>query len=210
MTGTRQRRRGVLLAGGASSRFGGVAKGLLPLGDMRLADAALAALRETCDDVVIAANDHTAEFWFREHPVVRDSEAGRGALGALETALLAADGATVVVCAWDMPFISADVLTQLAHVVEAGATCCVPIHADSSAEPLCAAYAPACAAVASALLARGERSAQALWRAVDGASWDIDAMLTPERAARTFFNVNTPDDLRRAESWVLPFSIRST
>ncbi|MBC7844196.1 MAG: molybdenum cofactor guanylyltransferase [Gemmatimonadaceae bacterium] len=210
MTGTRQRRRGVLLAGGASSRFGGVAKGLLPLGAMRLADAALAALRETCDDVVIAANDDTAEFWFREHPVVRDAEAGRGALGALETALLAGDGANVVVCAWDMPFMTADVLEQLAQAVEAGANACVPVRADASSEPLCAAYAPSCAAVASTLLARGERSAQALWREVGGASWDIDTMLTPERAARTFFNVNTPDDLRRAEAWVFPFVIRST
>ena len=204
MTGTRQRRRGVLLAGGAASRFGGLAKGLLPLGGGRLADAALAALRASCDDVVIAANDHTAEFWFREHPVVRDSEAGRGALGALETALLAGDGATVVVCAWDMPFVTADILDRLAQVVEDGASCCVPVHADASSEPLCAAYAPSCAAIATALLARGERSAQALWREVAGVEWSVDAMLTPERAARAFFNVNTPDDLRLAESWHSP------
>lgn len=204
MTGTRQRRRGVLLAGGASSRFGGQAKGLLPLGDARLADAALSALRESCDDVVIAANDHTAEFWFREHPVVRDSEVGRGALGALETAILAGDGATVVVCAWDMPFVTADILDQLAQVVERGAACCVPVHADASSEPLCAAYAPSCAAVATALLARGERSAQALWREAAGVQWFVDAMLSPARAARAFFNVNTPDDLRLAESWLSP------
>ena len=204
MTGTRQRRRGVLLAGGASSRFGGQAKGLLPLGEGRLADAALAALRESCDDVMIAANDHTAEFWFREHPVVRDSEAGRGALGALETALLASDGSTVIVCAWDMPFVTADILDQLAQVVDGGATCCVPVHADASSEPLCAAYAASCATAATALLARGERSAQALWREVAGVHWRIDAMLSPARAARAFFNVNTPDDLRLAESWLSP------
>jgi molybdopterin-guanine dinucleotide biosynthesis protein A len=169
---------------------------------MRVADGALAALRETCDEVVIAANDHTAEFWFREHRVVRDSEAGRGALGALETALLAATGGTVVVCAWDMPFVTAEILDQLARVVDSGATCCVPMHADASSEPLCAAYAASCAAVATALLAQGERSAQALCREVAGVPWSIDAMLSPDRAARAFFNVNTPDDLRLAETWI--------
>lgn len=202
MSTPRQRRRGVLLAGGSGTRFGGQAKGLLRFGGGRLADAALGALRATCDDVVIAANDTAADQWFPGHHVVRDALAGRGALGALETALLAGEGALIVVCAWDMPFVNREVLDRLAATVERGATCCVPVHADGRCESLCAAYAPSCAAVATALLAGGERAAHALADAVGGAKWQIAAMLSPAAASRTFFNVNTPDDLQLAESWL--------
>jgi molybdenum cofactor guanylyltransferase len=201
MSALRQHRRGVLLAGGASSRFGGTPKGLLPFRGGRLADAALAALCESCDDVVIAANDAAAESWFPPHRVVRDTVAGRGALGALETALLASDGAVVTVCAWDMPFVTADVLTALSEAVERGATCCVPEHADGRLEPLCAAYGPLCLSLATALLADGERAAHALLHAAGGRRWRIDEEMQPAITSRTFLNVNTPDELQTAETW---------
>jgi molybdenum cofactor guanylyltransferase len=199
----RLRRRGVLLAGGASARFGGQPKGLLPFGTGRLADAALAALCAVCDDVVICANDAAAEAWFRPHAVVRDAVTGRGALGALEAALLAGGGALVTVCAWDMPFITPDVLSALTDVVDGGAACCVPEHADGRLEPLCAAYSASCVSTASALLAAGERAAQALLHAAGGETWQIAGALQSALAPHTFLNVNTPDDLHRAESMLL-------
>ncbi len=210
MTSPRQPRCGVLLAGGAGTRFGGAFKGLLPLGQERVADGALRALIQVCDDVVIAANDAAADDWFPGHRVVRDREPGLGALGALDTALRAANERNVVVCAWDMPFVTAALLTALIATVDAGASCCVPVHADGSHEPLCAAYSPQCAATVSTLLVSGERAAHAIVDAVHGSRWSIAEELSPDVAARTFFNVNTPDDLRRAESWALTPSIRST
>ncbi len=173
----------------------------MPFGSGRLADVALAALCAVCTDVLIAANDENADRWFPPHRVVRDVVAGRGALGALETALLAGDGAVLTVCAWDMPFITAEVLDQLTTAVEQGASCCVPVHADGRCEPLCAAYASSCATVATALLARGERAAHALLREAQGMPWPIGAHLPLAVASHTFLNVNTPDDLRFAESW---------
>lgn len=206
---TRQPRCGVLLAGGAGTRFGGARKGLLPLGDARIADGALHALSLVCDEVVIAANDPEAENWFPGHRVINDRVPGLGALGALESALLAANGQNAVVCAWDMPFVTPRDLLSLITTVEAGANSAVPVHADGAREPLCAAYAPICAAVATRLLANGERAAHAILDQVGGVRWLIDEHLSPQDARRTFFNVNTPDDLRRAELWVLPHPIRS-
>ena len=210
MTTAPQPRCGVLLAGGAGTRFGGAAKGLIQLGTERVADGPLRALAAVCGDVVIAANDPAAASWFPARRVVRDRVAGLGALGALETALRAAGGRIVVVCAWDMPFVTAAILAQLAAVVEAGASCCVPMHIDGQLEPLCAAYAASCAPVASELLDYGERAAHALIDAVAGSHWSIATTLSPDDAARTFFNVNTPDDLRRAASWCLPLPDRTS
>lgn len=202
MPHARRPRCGVLLAGGTGSRFGSVAKGLTPFADARVCDAALRALHDSCDTVVIAANDPAAAQWFPGLRIVRDATPHLGALGALTTALHAAGDATVVVCAWDLPLVEARVLQALADVVDAGAPACVPVHADGQPEPLVAAYAPACAREAARLLAEGERAAQALCTAVAGVPWPIATHLQPDDAQRIFHNVNTRDDLARAIAWL--------
>ena len=192
-------RSGVLLAGGSSSRFGGQPKGLAPFGDARLADRPLAALRAVCDEMLVASNHADAERWFPGIRVMRDTTAGRGGLGALETALCAAQHDTVLVCAWDMPFVTAELLDTLATIVDAGATCCVPVHPDGTSEPLCAAYARAmCAPAATLLLQGGERAAHSLLRHTAGAAWRVDEHLGAGDAARLFRNVNTHDELQAA------------
>lgn len=191
---TPRSRCGVLLAGGASSRFAGPPKGLAPFGSVRLADVALAALVGTCDQVVIAANDPDAERWFPGYRIARDVVPGRGALSAVETALLSAEDDTVVICAWDMPFVTVAVLEALATVVERGARACVPQHSTGTYEPLCAAYDPSCANVVASLLAAGERAARTLVDACGAEAWPIVA--TDEDV---FFSVNTVDDLKRAD-----------
>lgn len=188
---------GVLLAGGASTRFGGSPKGLAPLGGQRVADFPLAALTRVCETVVIASNDSDASRWFPAHRVVADREAGRGALGALETALRIADGRPAVVCAWDMPCVTSDLLDALAVEVEAGAACAVPQHSDGRFEPLCAVYGARCLPIVEALLARGVRAAHAVVAESQGHGWPIAP--APDGFS-PFFNINTRDDLALAES----------
>lgn len=205
MAGARRPRCGVLLAGGRGTRFGSVAKGLAPFSSGRVCDAALRALHDTCDTVMVAANDADAPAWFPGLRIVADDTAGLGALGALHTALQAAGDAVAVVCAWDLPLMEHRVLQALADAVDAGAPACVPVHGDGQLEPLVAAYAPACAAVAAQLLASGERAAHALCAAVGGTPWPVASHLPPGDAARIFHNVNTPDDLTRARAWLPTF-----
>jgi molybdenum cofactor guanylyltransferase len=195
---------GVLLAGGSATRHGGEAKGLLPFAGRRLADAALEALHSTCEAVVIAANDSAAERWFAPDRVVRDTGDVRGGLAALQTALSAAAPRHALVCAWDMPFVTADLLRALQHQVMEGAPAAVPTHPDGSREPLCAAYRSSLLADASRLLAAGERAAHALTAQLPDTAWPITAYLTPDTAQRVFFNVNTAHDLARATAWLSP------
>ena len=194
---------GVLLAGGLSARFGAGPKGLAMLGSQRLADYPLQALSAVCDEVIIAANDPEASRWFPGHRVVADLAPDRSALAALHTALHAAHGRDIVVCAWDMPFVTPDVLQPLVDALVTGVPCCVPLHRDGGMEPLCAAYSAGCAPVADVLLARGERAAHALCRAAGGMAFNLADAMPADRAERTFFNVNTLSDLEVAEHWLL-------
>lgn len=198
----RRRRSGVLLAGGGSTRFGGAPKGLAALGDQRLSDWPLQVLDSTCDEVLVAANDPAAASWFPTHRVVRDAEPGRGALGALETALAHAAYDTVVVCAWDMPFVTPEIVMALVDAVEEGASCCVPMHDDGTLEALCAVYHRRCGGLATELLRRGERAAHALMSEAAGIPWSVAQHLGLEAARRCFGNINTAEDLRDANRWL--------
>ena len=202
MTVHRPRRCGVLLAGGASARFGGRPKGLEPLGAMRMADHVLAALDAACDQVVVCANDPAADQWFPGRTIRRDATPGRGALGALESALHACHDATIVVCAWDMPFVTAAVLRALAAVVDGGASCGVPRQNDGQLEPLCAAYASRLAPGATAMLDAGVRAAHALAEEHEGVTLHVAALVQDGDPSRIFFNVNTPADLHQAARWL--------
>src|SRR6188768_632816 len=54
---------GVVLAGGASRRFGGTPKGLERVGSTRIIDRVASALRGVTADLLLAANDPAATAW---------------------------------------------------------------------------------------------------------------------------------------------------
>jgi molybdenum cofactor guanylyltransferase len=188
---------GVLLAGGAARRFGGHPKGLARVGGSRIADLALAALRGATTSQLVAANDPRAPRWFPGLRVIADETPGLGPLGGLATALRAAAGAPVIVVAWDMPFVTTDLLLELRRRGEAGVSAVVPVHGpERQAEPLCAWYAAESLATCQALLDAGARRAAALFDALPRAVTVDDQDVAPfGPPARLFTSVDSPEAL---------------
>ena len=197
MRASRATTTGVLLAGGAARRFGGFPKGLARIGGERIADRVLRALRAAADDLLIVANHAEAAAWFPDDRVVTDDGPALGPLGGIATALAAAGGGAVLVVAWDMPFVTPDLLRELRRRGEAGASAVVPMHgADGQLEPLCAWYASAALASCRALLEAGMRRAGALADALPGAVRLGDDDLAPfGPPARLFTSVDSADQL---------------
>lgn len=188
---------GVLLAGGAARRFGGAPKGLARLGGVRIADRALLALAAVTREQLIVANDPSADEWFPGRRVIGDDDPGLGPLGGLATALRAAEGAPVLVVAWDMPFVTAGLLGALRDEGAREQASVVPVHGVAErAEPLCAYYRPEALAVCLRLLAAGERRATALHAALPGARLLRGAALARHGdPARLFTSVDTAERL---------------
>jgi molybdenum cofactor guanylyltransferase len=188
---------GVLLAGGASSRFGGVPKGLALVKEVRIADRALIALKGATDVQIVVSNDPAAEEWFPSLPVVADAEPGLGPLAGIATALRVAEGAAVIVLAWDMPFVTAPLLRGMRALGELDGAAVIPVHgAGRIPEPLCAYYPPAALETCLRLLAAEERRASALAEALPR------IVTIPERLLedhgdleRLFMSVDTPEQL---------------
>jgi molybdenum cofactor guanylyltransferase len=188
---------GVLLAGGAARRFRGMPKGLALVDGLRIADRALAALRPTTERQIIVANDPRAARWFPGLRIVADAETGIGPLQGLRTALTYAEGAPVLVVAWDMPFVTAALLSLLRAEGERGGTTVLATSGrPPRPEPLCAYYAANALTVCEALLARGERRAGALYESLaDARMLDAETLAALGDPSRLLLSVDTLDDL---------------
>ena len=197
---------GAILAGGAASRFGGRAKGLERVGGARIIDRLAAMLTDTLGTApLVVSNDPGAARWAAGLSVVPDDLPGEGALGGIYTAVRQAP-APVICVAWDMPFVTRDVVRLLADALAGGADAVLPASpGPRGVEPLCAGYGPACEAAIRAAIARGDRRGIAFHhdirlRIIPLA--DISAIGDP---ARLFFNINTAEDLEQAElQWAHP------
>ncbi|HXY70745.1 MAG TPA: molybdenum cofactor guanylyltransferase [Gemmatimonadales bacterium] len=186
------------MAGGEASRYGGAPKGLLEVGGRRILDRVVGSLeRATGRLPVLIANAPDAGRWRPDLPVVSDVLPGQGSLGGILTAVETAG--RVVCVAWDMPFVPAELLAALARLLD-GADAALP-ESDSrrGLEPLCAAYGPACGPAIRAAIARGDARAIGFHRDVRVARLPRADVLQYGDPAVLFFNVNTPDDLARAE-----------
>ena len=174
-----------------------------------MADRVLDALRAATGAQAIVANDPAAARWFPGDRIVADETPGLGPLGGLASALRAADGAGALVVAWDMPFVTADLLVELCRRGEAGAAAVVPVHGvDGWAEPLCAWYGPECLVTCRALLADGARRAGALFDALPGAETigDTDLVRYGD-PARLFTSVDTPGLLAELGGSIEPLAV---
>ena len=191
---------GVILAGGAASRYGGRPKGLECVGGRRVIDRVAEALGDAADTLLLIANDPRAAEWLPGVPLASDVRTHCGSLGGIHAAIVRAGGPVLVV-AWDMPFVPAGLLHALR---EAGGRADAALPESGSrrgVEPLCAYYSTAC-------IPAIERRLDANDMRVVSFFDEVRVERLPERDVRRFgdpailfMNVNTPDDLALAERY---------
>ncbi|HEU4587665.1 MAG TPA: molybdenum cofactor guanylyltransferase [Gemmatimonadales bacterium] len=191
---------GVILAGGGATRFGGRPKGLELVGGMRILDRLVAEFTAALGhEPLLVANAPDAPSWRAGLRVVPDARPGLGSLGGIYTAVL--EGPAPVVCvAWDMPFVSAALIRRLADGLAEYDALLPESDGRRGVEPLCAAYGPACTAAIAASLDRGDLRAIGFHRDVRVGTLPLDEVRRLGDPERLFFNVNTADDLAKAEA----------
>lgn len=193
---------GVILAGGQATRMGGGDKGLLRAGDKRLIDHVIDRLGPQVAGLALNANGDPTRFNDLKLPVIPDSIDGfagplAGVLAGLDWA--ATQGAdTIVTAAADTPFFPCDLVPRLQLATEGMdhplALAATPDPKRGQARhPTFGLWPVALRDDLRAALADGLRKV-VLWTD----KHDGRIALFPDETA--FFNVNTPDDLLRAEA----------
>jgi molybdopterin-guanine dinucleotide biosynthesis protein A len=193
--------RGAVLAGGAARRYGGRPKGLVTVGGRRILDRVVDAVAAvTGAPPLLVANAPDAASWRPDLVTVPDARPGCGSLGGIYTAVAASPPVPVLCVAWDMPFMSEGLLRALAE----GATPWDAFLPESDGrrgvEPLCAVYGPACRGAIERRLDAGDLRAIAFHDDVRVGILSLDQVRRFGDPAELFFNVNTPEDLERAEA----------
>ena len=186
---------GVILAGGLATRMGGGDKGLLALGDSTILGHVIDRFSPQVAGLALNANGDPARFADLHLPVIADTLTGfagplAGVLAGLDWA--AAQGAShIVTAAADTPFLPCDLVPQLQL---AGGDAGLALAASPGGrQPTFGLWPVALRDDLRAALQGGLRKV-VLWTDQHGAG----TAMFPDDAA--FFNVNTPDDLTRAQA----------
>ena len=177
---------GVVLAGGAGQRLGTGSKAAVELAGRPLISYPLAALAPVCESVAVVCKPDTelpdvrpAERWDEpaepRHPLA-------GIVHALERA-----GEPVLVCAADMPFVTADACQTL---IRSGRAIAAVAIAGGVLQPVLGVYAP------DALETMRAAAADAPLTATVEALDPVRVALAPALVA----SVNTPEELAAAEA----------
>jgi molybdopterin-guanine dinucleotide biosynthesis protein A len=174
----RPRLTGVLLVGGASTRFGSP-KALARLGGETLAERAWRTLGDACD--VRLAVGKRADGLELPFELVDDGSETRAALAGIVSGLRAAPTDVAVMLPVDTPFVTAALLLELADA-------CADAAAPTSS-PLPAAFARSALPTLERRLADSLLALHETLDVLDTRRLEVDAALLA--------NVNTPDELRR-------------
>ncbi len=189
---------GIVLAGGLSRRLGRD-KAVEPIGSEPLVARVIGRLDTLTDETVVVVNSKARGDELPLPPsaaTVVDIYPDSGSLGGIYTGLTAAGNDWGIVVACDMPFLNTELLAYMLTLRQ-GYDAVVPV-LSGYPEPTHAVYSKFCLPQIECRLKAGQLKISGFFddiRVRFVSEQEVDA-LDAERLS--FFNVNTPEDLKRA------------
>jgi molybdopterin-guanine dinucleotide biosynthesis protein A len=193
-------RSGIVLAGGRSTRFGGVEKSLELVEGKRMICRAIDSICGAVDEVIISVRDERQRDilapFVSSYMFVFDEAEGFGPIAGLRSAFKEAKGDYAVVVACDMPYVSTAAIELLFHRAE-GHDAAVPRHDNGLVEPLHAVYRRASMldAIVASMNAGESRVSAALHRLNDVVYVPVEEIDRVSPDHNTFMNVNRAVDM---------------
>ncbi len=189
----------IVLAGGRGKRLGGDKATVEIAAGETLLRRSVTLVEPLSDDIIVVRRPEQR----LEAPgarVITDRAPFEGPLAGILAGLEAAREEWALVVACDMPFLSIPLLRYLL-TLRPGYDVVVP-QLEVGMEPLHALYHRRAAPAVRAALERGERRLISFYRALRVRTVPVDELAPYDRDGRTFFNINTPEDLEQARAWL--------
>jgi molybdenum cofactor guanylyltransferase len=186
---------GFVLAGGRSLRMGRD-KAQIPWGSGTMLSSAVVQMKQVTSHVFIVGALETQN---ARAPVLADTTPGLGPMGGIHAALTHSETEWNLVLAVDLPLITADFLATIVKHC-GGATVAVVPKVHGQLQPLCAAYHRAILPEVERALASGELSIHRLLERLSTRIIEEADLITGGFHPGMLLNVNTPEDLARAQA----------
>jgi molybdopterin-guanine dinucleotide biosynthesis protein A len=189
-------------AGGESRRMGRD-KALVPLIGKPMIVHVYERVKSLADEVIVTTN-RIPDYEFLGLPLYQDIVIGRGALGGLYTALKVAQNPIVAVLACDMPFANLDLFSAAyTRLVNEDLDAVIP-RTENGLEPLHAVYRRhSCITAVEWALDSGEWKLISWLKKVKAATMEPKEIKIHDPEQVAFWNVNTEEDLKRAQELIL-------
>ena len=191
---------GVILAGGLGSRYGGENKAFLNVGGMRIMDRLVELFSTLFDEIIIVTNQ-PLDFLEWNALIVTDIFPARSSLTGIHTGLFYAGHPFAFFSACDTPFLKKEVVETVLDSLDPGIDLVIP-RTSAGFEPLCAAYSQRCLKAAEDHILQNKFKIQMALSGKRVRAIPEDVLREKDPDLRSFFNVNSPEDLARAEQFV--------
>lgn len=189
---------GVILAGGLSRRFNGRNKALLRVGGRRIIDSLYSMFCSVFEEIIIVTNEPSAYLEF-DALLAADLFPVRSSLTGIHAGLFYARNPFIFAAACDTPFLKEAVVRTVLQEAEPGAGIVIPETA-AGLEPLCAIYAKSCLPVMERQIRSDKLKIQGLFHSSRVVRVPEENLRQADPELVSFFNINTPADLHRAEA----------
>ena len=191
---------GVILSGGLATRYDGTDKALLRVGGVRILDRIYRIYSELFEEIILVTNS-PEKFLEWDLLIVPDLFPIRSALTGIHAGLFFMSNPFSFISACDTPFLKKEIVETVIGNIEAHIDLVVPETA-SGLEPLCAAYSKRCLNSAQQHLEQDKLKIIRAFRKYRIKTISEKVLREKDPDLQSFFNINAPADLQRAEEMV--------
>jgi len=191
---------GVILSGGLNTRFNGENKAFISVGGRRILDRLLDVFSVLFDEIILVTN-HPESFLQWDLTIVTDIFDLRSSLTGIHTGLFYSNNPYAFFSACDTPFLKKELVEVLVKQIEQKIDIIMPETANGF-EPLCAIYSKRCLKPAEDHLKANKVKIQWAFRSNRIKNIPENQLRTVDPELGSFLNINTPEDLARAEEMV--------
>lgn len=187
---------GIVLAGGASKRFGGITKSNIIIDGEKIISRIINTIKDIFGEIIIVANDPTAFQEFSGYRITGDVYPDTGPIGGIHAALKASSGDAVFVFAGDMPFLDQTIIRKMIRKFLKGNHDILVPKIGPLSEPLHAIYRISVLKDLEKFMS--ESNDRAVRNFVDGMDTCYMHLRKSERNVLAFTNINSPSDIERS------------
>ena len=191
---------GVILSGGLNTRFDGAHKAFMRVGGRRIIDRLYEIFSDLFDEIILVTN-HPEQFLNLDLTIVTDIFDLRSSLTGIHAGLFYMKTPYAFFSACDTPFLKKELVEILVEQIEQKIDIIMP-ETTAGFEPLCAIYSKRCLKPAEDHLKANKLKIQWAFRSNRIKHIPENQLRTVDPELRSFFNINTPQDLARAEAMI--------
>jgi molybdopterin-guanine dinucleotide biosynthesis protein A len=188
---------GIILAGGQNRRFSGTNKAFVRVGKQRILDRLYNNLKPLFEEIILVTND-PVQYLEWDLNIVTDIFPLRSSLTGIHTGLFYMSTPYGFFTACDIPFLKKELVETIVAGIESNIDIVIPETAKGL-EPLCSVYSKQCLQPIEHQLIKKDLKIQQFFKNLRVKRLSEQILCQADPNLLSFININTPDDLDKAE-----------